>query len=232
MTMSNNPIAINRESIHVWIIDLAEKENLSKQRLETLSKTEQDRASRFRFNTHRIRYINRWFAYRHILAQYTDTKAENITIERDSKGKPHLIGFPLEFNTSSSADTAIIALAKTAVGADIEKHREDIFETDCRKLGFLSPSETSQYVSLPENIHAISFLALWTLKEAYLKALGRGLTIDPKEISFDLVDGSLTGSPVKQDIGTWAFHLFSLVDNHNVAIATKTPIKEIKLDFW
>lgn len=62
----------------------------------------------------------------------------------------------------------------------------------------------------PEPIRMSQFLDLWTLKEAYLKARGVGLTVPTSAVSFQLEPGSTArvtfGPEVHDDPGEWQFH--------------------------
>lgn len=83
----------------------------------------------------------------------------------------------LKFNVSHTASMALIAAAwNREVGVDIEAVRE--WEAAGRiSKRFFSPAENEALVAVPEDRRMRAFFACWTRKEAFVKALGGGLTI-------------------------------------------------------
>jgi len=102
-------------------------------------------------------------------------------------GKPSLPHSTVSFNWSHSGDLVALILGKNYVGVDVEEiQKRALFEYNslCTKgeLEWLSTVVDQQRYSEKE-----AFIILWTAKEAVLKAVGSGLTVDPRvvEIRFD-----------------------------------------------
>ena len=92
-----------------------------------------------------------------------------LPLEEDEKGKPYIRGYPgCQFSLSHSGGWAACALSDGPVGVDIQQHRE-IPALVSRKFS----GEEQEWL----RNHPDSFFDLWVKKEAYLKALGAGLTI-------------------------------------------------------
>lgn len=78
------------------------------------------------------------------------------------------------FSLSHSGDRALCALSDAEIGCDLEKLRRPALPIVERRF---HPREAAWLFSLPEREQARAFFRLWTLKESYLKATGRGLSL-------------------------------------------------------
>lgn len=118
----------------------------------------------------------------HGLRELYGLKLSGETIARNRYGKPYLENHPeIQFNISHSGDFVICAVGPGEVGIDIEKHRSLDFkrlarkaflEEECRKLE--QSEDPMEY-----------FFDTWTLKEAYLKWKGIGISKNLKELQFE-----------------------------------------------
>ncbi|MEO1126010.1 MAG: 4'-phosphopantetheinyl transferase superfamily protein [Cyanobacteria bacterium J06639_16] len=173
-------------SVHVWRANLVLSPNLLNQISACLSSDEWARAKRFRFDRDRDRFIASRATLRHILSRYIDCAAEAISFDYGAYGKPSLAiqTTRLEFNLSHSGDIALYAIGQQPLGIDIEyiKPRSHL-ENLARHC--LSTSEYAAWDQQPEATKITTFLKFWTCKEAYLKALGRGLTQAMTEIEIE-----------------------------------------------
>lgn len=107
----------------------------------------------------------------------SDYHLEEICIERDEMGKPFLKGGEVFFNVSHSGAYIAIAVSEKPVGVDIEGMRT-IRDGMYRKV--VQPQEQELIGAARER----DFLRLWTLKESFVKAEGKGLRIPMKEYYF------------------------------------------------
>jgi 4'-phosphopantetheinyl transferase len=97
-------------------------------------------------------------------------------------GKPFLIGYPyLYFNISHTRNALAVAFANCPVGVDIERIREVDMEIAHR---FFTQSEFA-YISQTNDPDS-AFYEIWTKKEAYIKWVGKGLSIPLR--SFSVMD--------------------------------------------
>mgnify|MGYP000609044486 CR=1 FL=1 len=124
---------------------------------------------------------------RRILSLYLDCRPEEIIFLSGPQGKPYLKDFPnLHFNFSNSGEWGVIALTRDReIGVDIEKvdsnldidevSQVSLTETERRHLSIVPPSEKSSW-----------FFKYWTVKEAVLKALGTGLSLEPTRLCLSL----------------------------------------------
>ena len=96
----------------------------------------------------------------------------------------------LDFNLSHSGDFAAVAVAGGKVGIDVEEQKSRFgSENGTRHMEQIMKraftEEETAYVSAPEDDMEKKdrFIYIWTRKEAYAKAYGKGLAMDFKEIN-------------------------------------------------
>jgi 4'-phosphopantetheinyl transferase len=197
---------------------------------EILSESERARASRYRFDEDRQRYIAGRASLRRILAQRTSTPAADLVFEENEGTKPMLVlaaGMPrVFFNVSHSGDFAVIAVCDTAeVGIDIEQIRPDC-PIDQLARRYYAPVEFEWLRNLPEDKKLEGFYRLWTIKEAVLKCAGLGLSVPTQKIHARIVDGAaptLTCSDASHK-GLEGFQVreLSLAEHYSSALAVAT----------
>jgi 4'-phosphopantetheinyl transferase len=149
-----------------------------------LSNEELDRADRFHFEADRALYVLTRASLRVIVGRYLGVSPSLLRFSFNDYGKPHLDGSlsdrAMQFNVSHSGSSAVLAFARGRdIGVDLEVMRTDLAQLDLAKRVF-SESELQYLQSRRLSDQASCFFGIWTRKEAYLKGLGRGLTVSPK----------------------------------------------------
>jgi 4'-phosphopantetheinyl transferase len=141
-----------------------------------------DQAGRYRRQEDRLRCLAAGWLLNHSVTAVTGTGAVE---EKDVHGRPMLRNLPHVYVSLSHAGTWIVcALHGAAVGIDVET--EAMVDEGMAKL-FMSESELHHYRALPElEEQKRFFYSVWTMKEAYLKALGTGFARSPQRISIDI----------------------------------------------
>lgn len=138
-----------------------------------LSAEERARAERFAFARDRRRFVVRRARLREILATATGVCAERLAYTHNPYGKPALADGP-HFSASHSGERWVVALSDHPVGVDIECHRPDL---DWRDLSHaFAGSERAALDALDEADAIGGFFACWVRKEAFVKAIGLGLS--------------------------------------------------------
>jgi 4'-phosphopantetheinyl transferase len=162
----------------------------------TLSDAERQRAARFRFVRDRRRFIVARARLRELLAARLGVRPESIELAYGRYGKPELAGrfagAGWRFNISHCEDVALHALcAGGEVGTDVEAIRP-VREADRIAAGYFSCRENAAYRALPALDKPLGFLRCWTRKEAFVKALGGGLS--SRLAQLDVSESSLVES--------------------------------------
>jgi phosphopantetheine--protein transferase-like protein len=163
---------------------------------ECLSADERRRAAAFATTVLSARYIAAHVALRILLGQTLNMPAQNIRFEAGLHGKPRLAspqnGRSLHFNLSHSADCALIGIANTEIGVDIERV-QPLTDLDAIAAMVLTAEEREQFQTLEADDQMNWFYRCWVAKEACMKESGRGLALDPRNIRTFLCDGASVG---------------------------------------
>ncbi len=175
-------------TIELWSVDLDDVATRPEV-LRALSSTDLSLGGRLGTETLRRRFSARRAATRHLLARSTGLPLDELQIVRRCSvcgardhGRPQIIGMPIEFSVSSSGGRAVVAIACTRVGVDIEiTDARMAFAPDLPQT-VLAGEESALLDSLPDIDRAGTRLQMWVAKEAVLKADGRGLSVDPRRV--------------------------------------------------
>jgi len=183
--------------VHLWDADLAVKAHRLAQLASYLDQVELARADRFHFERDRWRFIAGRGLLRQILASYLDLAPNAVRFGYTGNGKPYLLPHSeLHFNVSHSAETLVVAVARDRqLGVDVEVLPLDAADDGVAKLVFCAPERAALEAADPTESSQV-FARLWTRKEAYIKADGRGMTLRLDHIDIEqLPDGVLLYQP-------------------------------------
>jgi 4'-phosphopantetheinyl transferase len=139
-----------------------------------LADDERDRADRFRFERDRRRFIVRRARLREILAAACGRHPAEIGFTTGPSGKPRLIGGALCFSASHSGDVWALALGERELGLDIELI-DPTFDR-AGTIGLFASGEQQALAAMSGQAALNAFFACWTRKEAFVKAIGLGLS--------------------------------------------------------
>ena len=147
---------------------------------QLLSRTERERAEKFRFAEHREHYIVARASLRRLLAERLHIAPRAVELVETKYGKPRLApvhrSANVEFNLSHSGILALYAFTSgRAVGVDVELIRE-VPDADDLAERFFCPPEARALRALAPEARREAFFHVWTRKEAYIKATGDGLS--------------------------------------------------------
>lgn len=192
-----------------------------------VSSAELDHSAKYSTSQARESYlINRVFA-RTILSQYCEVNPQSWDFQFNSLGKPEVAApvawQSLRFNLSNTDGlvTCAVALGRD-IGVDAEPTNGPIEAAEVA-VQYFSPSETAALGALSAEDRQCRFYELWTLKEAYLKARGLGLSVPLDKFTFEcdgkapieiVFDASLVDDPKN-----WYFSLLRPVKSHIIAVA-------------
>jgi 4'-phosphopantetheinyl transferase len=215
---------------HVHMFSLSTLRPLLPSQTADLSAEEKNRATRFVYEADAERYRLAHACLRTLLSVYSQIPAKMLHFRTLPHGKPALIGTPLEFNLSHSRNWIVIAISSKTVGIDVEDG-ERLAQDDLLPLArqVFTPNECAKLASLPPEQRKHAFLRAWTQKEAYLKALGTGLSLRPDTFEVAILPTEapkLFAHPQgKSEIERWHFGEYFLEHGSNVSFVTLTNEK-------
>lgn len=192
------PAPSQREAVQLWLewVDTAPEPG----GIAILDDEERARAARFRFERDGRRFVARRSFLRRVLAGYTGAAPASLRYRRSNFGKPELMDADgLAFSTSHAAGLAIVAVTTHGdVGVDIERLRRIPDGLNIARR-FFTGAELEHLRSIPTSMRPDAFLRLWTRKEAYVKAVGRGLSMPLRD--FDVLERADGGVVHSGDAG-------------------------------
>ncbi|MBE9060671.1 4'-phosphopantetheinyl transferase superfamily protein [cf. Phormidesmis sp. LEGE 11477] len=178
------------EAVQVWRVPLLISDQAIARYAKCLSADERARADRFRFEADRRKFVVARGTLRHLLGKRFGCAAGAIAFCYSKYGKPETSadpsGYSFHFNLSHSGEIALCALGgDRTVGIDIEKVKP-IQRLDSLLERCLVAREKAIVKSQPIEQQPSAFLQHWTCKEAYLKAIGLGLSQSMTTVEVDL----------------------------------------------
>jgi 4'-phosphopantetheinyl transferase len=191
-----------------------------------LSLDERARAERFVFERDRRDFVAAHALLRGALSRHGGLSHDGWKFESEAAGKPYLVQQSgLQFNIAHTRGLVACALSLAGpIGIDVECIDGER-EIDSISENYFAPSEVAELRACEEGTpRQARFIELWTLKEAYLKALGAGLGRPLDEIAFHFAGASglhVTAQGSSGHAG-WRFGLFAPLDNYRLAVAVRT----------
>jgi len=181
MTWSGPPdgVRLGAADAHVWLATMPRLTAWGGDFPDSLDEDERERARRFRFERDRRRFIAAHGWVRALLGAYLGLPPRRVRFTRGPYGKPSLeMGCgdgALRFNLSHSHERVLCAVARRRdLGVDIEYMRELPDAAQVAETAF-SARERAALLAQPPSARHAAFYACWSRKEAYIKAIGRGL---------------------------------------------------------
>lgn len=231
--------ASSLDGVDVWTASLDDLDARRRERYRGWL-TPDERLAEERFATEQLR--DEWLLARALCRWVLSRHAPEVApgawrFERTEAGRPFVAGpasalaneLP-SFNVSHGGGLVVCAVSKYVVGVDVEPlaRGRDVLAT-AEKM--FSEHELAALGMLDEAERPLRALALWTVKEAYLKARGHGIalrlgrfTVAPDRVEptrWELVDVSALGD----DPRTWQLHVTPAGEQHTIAVAVKRGLE-------
>jgi 4'-phosphopantetheinyl transferase len=187
------------EAISLWLLDVSLPATDCSFALHVLSAQELARAGRFLRAEDQARFALTRAALRLLLGQETREAPQNLVFAETSRGKPCLADSSAPFfNVSHSGSFALIGLSRLQpVGVDIEWARDGLDLVGLAER-FFAPSEYRELAGLDALALRHAFYAIWTGKEAVLKALGDGISEHLQDFAIKITSCGLEIVPENQ----------------------------------
>ena len=214
------------DQVHVWY---RLTESLRQPALATaralLSSEERSRYDGFRLACDRRDYAAAHALLRTSLSCYSEIDPQAWAFEAGGHGKPELpvrdgLRVRLTFSLSHARGIVACAIAPGAnVGIDVE--RTDLtFDYSSIASRYLAPHEIVQLHRCRPQDRSARFVELWTLKEAYVKATGSGLSLALSRFGFQIEGDQIHFTPPGNAVaGAWQFALFAPEPHYRMGVA-------------
>jgi 4'-phosphopantetheinyl transferase len=200
---------------------------------ELLSPDEAERAARFRFEPDCEAFVATRGVLRTLLGSYLGVAPAQVVFSYGPKGKPEVEG--LSFNVSHAGDLALIALVRTQrVGVDVEVMRPDVTMRALARR-FFTAAENDALASLSDVDLVRGFYGCWTSKEAFVKAVGEGLSFELDRVETAVPPApagvaSVDGDP--ETAARWTLASIHCGAGYAAAVAVDAPGAEIVVRDW
>lgn len=208
------------EMIDIWFLDLTRVQKSIQLRLDILDVAEKNRIEFYQDAQARLSYLTCRVLLKELLCCYTRIPANEQKITYSDFGKPRLIGPGVFFNLSRSNGKAALAFCRQQdIGIDLEDTSQLEVTPDLVDRVF-SPAEKAQLQKLEREEYTQCFFHVWTQKEAYLKAIGMGLSQEMGKVSVSIStsDSSTLTDEVEKEIGGWKIFTKSLFGSFEMAV--------------
>ena len=177
-------MTFKKGQIHVWKIFWKDMEEYIKGKYGILDFSEREKVAAYLRNEDKMRYMTGKVISKQIISQYLGIKEQDVKFTANTYGKPQISSSlnkkGLQFNIAHSGDVVLFAFAfDVKVGVDVEYIKEF---PNYMELAEKSFSE-AEYLYIEKSRSLIAFYEVWTSKEAYVKAIGEGLSHGLKDFS-------------------------------------------------
>ncbi len=234
-------LSLDPGRIEVWRFSVDESDHVVQGCYQILSDEERRRADRFRIPAKRAEFILGRAVMRRALGVLLHIAPSDLPIEYNPHGKPMLAAAgslqTVAFNLSHAGRWGLFALTPDRrLGIDIQ----DIDpRTNCEQLAgrFFSRLESETLLSLPASERRAAFFRCWTRKEAFLKAIGRGIAL-----GLDTFDVSLAPEEAprliearfdrRETTSRWRFCDLNVDEHYAAALAADRPPFSIRHFDW
>jgi 4'-phosphopantetheinyl transferase len=227
---------IDKYSAHVWCADLNKSANEIIELHAVLSEDEKQRAARFHFDKDRNHFVVARGILRQLLSRYIDVEPQKIIFSYSEHGKPFVDQqYNLQFNVSHSHGIALYAFTREpSVGIDIE-YKDRQCDIDSIVERYFSSNEVHIIKNLTGTEKVQAFFNGWARKEAFLKALGQGLSYPLANVEVTLIPDKPARFVALHDeqlnINDWCLHALELVPNYAAALVVKGNLQKVEVSF-
>jgi len=220
-------LASNQQQIGAWLLPVASGA-ATLQHFNLLSEAERIAAQRILSAEEKNIFVVSKAFLRILLQAHTDIPANEWSFETNAFGRP-FVKYPaqyrnLYFSVSHTKGLTACVLAETSeIGIDVENITQDRPFIDIAR-SFFSSKEFDVLAATPRQELNRKFYAYWTLKEAYVKAMGIGLSISLSSFWFDLKPRPhiFFCAESEQNPDEWRFLSHSLTDQIHLSLAIRT----------
>ncbi|OKJ94669.1 phosphopantetheinyl transferase [Streptomyces sp. CB03234] len=210
--------------VHGWLDDWLPG-SMPPERLRGLLGRDWHRYQSFAQPRLRERFAASRLLLRRAAAMAIETEAELVDLAYLQGGRPYVRGCDqIDVSLSHTEELIVVGITRSGrLGVDVERADRRLSGTGSESQA-LTPYERAQLDAGGDAARNDGMVRLWTLKEAYSKALGTGLRFRFTEFGFRLEDGGGArlvrpdGTPVTST-GVWSFRTFGVGGRYVVSVA-------------
>lgn len=170
--------------VDIFIINLSDEFLSINTYIEYISLERRVQISKYKKSIDKKRSLLTELLLKKIINEKTSIPIEKISFMANQYGKPYLENVSkLKFNASHSGIYITVATSNSSVGVDIEEIKEINYQISKRCF---TQKEHDYLMSFDEQGRLNEFYKIWTLKESYIKNVGKGLSIPLNSFEFDL----------------------------------------------
>lgn len=210
---------LNSEQVDLWLChdaDIAQS-TIDLWRETLLTDAERARGARFHFERDRKQFVITRALVRSVLSYYRPLAPEAWEFSANQWGRPAIVqsaGQGLSFNLSHTAGLVLLAVSGVPVlGVDVENAGQRQAPLDVAR-SYFSASEADELYALALEQQPERFFHYWTLKESYIKAKGRGLSIPLDQFSLQFQEPEQItiqfANHIEPEPDNWRFWLLKL----------------------
>lgn len=212
--------------VRVYVLNIKEKldEPTFTELCKYVSVEKKEKINRFLRYEDRLRALFADLIVRYLLSTEYHTKNEEIQFSYNDYGKPSIKNLSnVQFNVSHSGEWVVCAIGDMEIGIDVEEVSKADFDIVKR---FFSTEEAEAFSKVSEAMKKELFYELWTSKESYIKAVGKGLSIPLN--SFSVLNYSVMSTMENSEIAEgWTLKPLYLDEKYKLTVCSKShEIKE------
>lgn len=182
-----------------------------------ISSEKQAKIRKFRMYEDVLRALFGDLLVRYAICSRLEISNEEVAFKFNDYGKPYLEGFPgFHFNVSHSGEWVVCVIDSLPVGIDVETIRQIDMGIARR---FFSKDEYDDINAKKTCDKVDYFFQLWTLKESYIKARGKGLSIPLDSFTIKIDDDGI-GAKDKNDDTKWFFKQYEICSGYKMAVCS------------
>lgn len=201
--------------------------------LSKVDSGQRERIMRYRFMEDRKRGLVGVLLSKYAISKAFGIPANEIIFEKNKYGKPHVVGRSgVHYNISHSGDYVVCAVGESPVGIDVQEIKDGSLDVADR---FFSKEEKEVLAMTGEEVRRDLFCEMWSLKEAYIKCIGLGLSKPLDEFGVVKKDGEYRLIVNGEWSKDYHFHKYDIDEKYSLCVCSQeagfpTETEYVKLE--
>ena len=193
-----------------------------KRALSKMDPEQKDRIIRFHFMEDRKRALVGVFLSKYAISKAFGLLPDEIRFEKNKYGKPHVAGKKgVHYNISHSGDYVVCAVSSSPVGIDVQEIKGGSLDIADR---FFSQEERDALAMCEGDAKRKLFYEIWSLKEAYIKCIGMGLSKPLDEFGIVKKDGEYKLCENGEESSEYHFMRYEFEGNYSLCVCSKEAV--------